>query len=167
MTMTNNHNMYHQVNRECACFNFRKIARAITQFFDRHLEPHELKTTQFTLLINLAAGSSKTLSDMAETLGMDRTTLTRNLKPLLKLGLIQFKGSPDKRSKVYALTKEGSLILEKTMPLWKKAQNRILQEFGKDRYHRVIGELEALRVIANLPKLRYKNKDQDNVVRLN
>lgn len=136
---------YQRVNQECCCFNLRKVTRAITQFFDRHLEPARVRATQFTLLVELANASGKTLTEMAEDLVMDRTTLTRNLKPLDKAGLITNIPLSDKRSKGYALTEKGREVLEKGLPLWRSAQDQIVSQMGSERYQRLVGELGHLK----------------------
>jgi len=101
------------INRQCCCFNMRKVTRAVTQYFDRFLEPAGVRATQFTLLVALFSTKGKTLTEIAETLVMDRTTLTRNLKPLEKTGLIATVVTLDKRSKAYVLTEKGEQIVEK------------------------------------------------------
>ncbi|MDB6096425.1 MAG: MarR family transcriptional regulator, partial [Francisellaceae bacterium] len=71
--MTMNTTLYQSINAQDCCFNMRKISRAVTQYFDRHLEPAGLRATQFTLLVTLASSHAKTLTEMAEGLVMDRT----------------------------------------------------------------------------------------------
>src|SRR5215468_6052077 len=70
----------------CACFNLRKTTRAITQFYNAILQPSGLLATQFTLLAILARDHPTPISALADALGMDRTTLSRNLKPLQRDG---------------------------------------------------------------------------------
>ena len=82
--MSYNTTSYQGINSIDCCFNLRKVTRAVTQFYDRHLEPADIRSTQFNLLLTLSASAGKTLTEMAEGLVMDRTTLTRNLKPLEK-----------------------------------------------------------------------------------
>ena len=65
----------------CTCANLRKATRVITQAFDAALQPTGLKATQFTVLATLARQGDGPLTLLAESLVMDRTTLTRNLKP--------------------------------------------------------------------------------------
>src|SRR5476651_697228 len=95
------------INAKDGCFNLRKTSRAVTQFYDHYLEPAGVRATQFTLLVSMATVSAHTLTEMASSLVMDRTTLTRNLKPLEKLGFIETIEPRDKRSKAYALTEKG------------------------------------------------------------
>lgn len=143
---------YQSINAQCCCFNLRKITRAVTQFFDRHLEPAGIRATQFTLLVSLYSATGKTLTEMAENLVMDRTTLTRNLKPLEKAGLITTMKLPDRRSKGYGLTEKGKEIIEKGIPMWRKAQESIVGSLGNDRYDKLLTELTSVRKLANLPK---------------
>lgn len=130
-------------SRDC-CFNVRKTTRAVTQFYDHCLEPAGIRATQFTLLVSMASVSAHTLTEMASTLVMDRTTLTRNLKPLEKLSFIETVEPRDKRSKAYALTAKGKEALEKGIPLWQAAQNKITNGLGADRYNSLLKELDHL-----------------------
>lgn len=132
------------INPKCNCFNLRRATRAITQFYDHCLEPAGIRATQFTLLVSLASVSAHTLTEMANTLVMDRTTLTRNLKPLEKLGFIQTTEPRDKRSKAYTLTDKGRETLNKGIPLWQAAQHKISNNVGSDRIEHLLKELDGL-----------------------
>lgn len=141
---------HRNINARCGCFNLRKASRAVTQYFDHCLEPAGIRATQFTLLVSMAAVSARTLTEMASTLVMDRTTLTRNLKPLEKLGLIETIAPRDKRSKAYALTEKGREVLIKGVPLWELAQNKLVHGLGQERFDHLLKELEAvIRLISN------------------
>lgn len=142
---------YRQINARCSCFNLRKATRAVTQYYDHCLEPAGIRATQFTLLVSMASVSAHTLTEMASTLVMDRTTLTRNLKPLEKLNLIETVEPRDKRSKAYALTEKGRETLTKGIPLWTAAQNKIVSGLGQDRYEHLLKELDYLtKIIAEM-----------------
>jgi DNA-binding MarR family transcriptional regulator len=132
------------LNNRCACFNLRKATRAVTQYYDRNLEPAGIRATQFTLLVTLACSTARTLTEMAEGLVMDRTTLTRNLKPIELSGLIHLVQTLDKRTKAYALTELGRKVLAQSIPLWEIAQGRVIQEFGQLKYNNLLLELEEL-----------------------
>jgi len=151
--MSHNATSYQGINTEDCCFNLRKVTRAVTQFYDRHLEPAGIRATQFTLLLTLSAATGKTLTDMAEGLVMDRTTLTRNLKPLEREGLITTLKLADKRTKGYVLTEKGRAAIEKGVPLWHKAQQQIVGQLGAERYGRLLEELKLVRSFANMPKM--------------
>lgn len=142
---------YRLINVRDTCFNLRKATRAVTQYYDHCLEPAGVRATQFTLLVSMASASARTLTEMASTLVMDRTTLTRNLKPLEKLALIETIEPRDKRSKAYALTEKGREILTKGVPLWQQAQNKTISGLSLERYERLLKELDVLtKVISEL-----------------
>lgn len=145
---------YKEVNIKCCCFNLRKLSRAVTQYFDRALESTDIRATQFTLLVELASAKAKTLTEIANGLVMDRTTLTRNLKPLEKQGLISVVQQSDKRSKGYALTEKGINLLERCYPLWESAQNQIVSDTGEDRYKALLAEVMNM---LSLPCLNKNN----------
>jgi len=151
--MSQNSTYYQNINAQDCCFNLRKVTRAVTQFYDRHLESADIRSTQFTLLLTLTSASGKTLTEMAEGLVMDRTTLTRNLKPIEKAGFITTVKLSDRRTKGYVLTEKGRQAIEKGIPLWKKAQQQIVGQLGEPRYARLLEELNFVRSHANMPKV--------------
>jgi DNA-binding MarR family transcriptional regulator len=116
----------------------------VTQFFDNALEPAGIRAPPFTFLISLASVPAGTLTEMANNLVMDRTTLTRNLKPLEKLGLIESKHARDKRSKAYAVTEQGRKIISQSIPLWKVAQHKIVFQLKEPRFNALLVELAAV-----------------------
>jgi DNA-binding MarR family transcriptional regulator len=84
-----------------------------------------------------------TVNRLAEAMVMDRTTLTRNLKPLENQGLIQTVPGSDRREREITLTPTGESMLAKALPLWKKAQGQVQQDIGKDRFGRLLTDLQA------------------------
>lgn len=140
------------INRQCCCFNMRKVTRAVTQYFDRVLEPAGIRATQFTLLVALSSTKGKTLTEIADSLVMDRTTLTRNLKPLEKMGLINTVQTLDKRSKAYVLTEQGEQTVERAIPLWDQAQSNMVNSLGEETYQDVIGKLTRMLSITSNTK---------------
>ncbi len=107
---------------DCACFAVRRAARAITQSYDRALRPSGLRSTQFSLLSVLAIGGRTGVSRLADRLGTERTTLTRNLRPLLKRGLVAVHPAQDGRVREVALTAAGVATLSAALPHWRRAQ---------------------------------------------
>ena len=83
----------------CTCANLRKATRVVTQVYDAALQPVGLKATQFTVLAVLAERGEAPLTRLAETLVMDRTTLTRNLKPLVREGFIRIEPGVDEAAR--------------------------------------------------------------------
>ncbi len=129
----------------CACFNLRKTARAITQFYNAILQPSELLATQFTLLAILARDNPTPISALADALGMDRTTLSRNLKPLQQQGLVQVApDDTDHRIQLVTLTTAGRAALVAAMPLWQQAQQQIVAQFGAERFPSLLADLSSM-----------------------
>jgi len=132
-----------EVAGQCACFSLRKAARAVTQLYDRALEPSGLRVTQMTLLVALSLGEQLTLSRVAEVLAMDRTTLTRNLAPLEREGLVESERGPDRRERYMRLTLAGQRALARALPLWREAQGRVMKAMGPEEYRALRGGLQA------------------------
>ncbi len=115
--------------------NLRQAARAVTAQFDAQLQPTGLRATQLNLLMAVETGAAVTITDLAEILAMDRTTMTRNLKLLRDRGLV----APDR----IALTAKGRRSAAIALPLWEKAQARFVGSLGSQRWESLIDELAA------------------------
>jgi DNA-binding MarR family transcriptional regulator len=119
---------------ECTCLAVRQAARHVTQFYDRHLAPVGLRTTQFSILARLRRHGAMTINALADEMVMDRTTLGRNILPLERDGLISIKpGRTDRRSKELRLTDAGLKRLRAGFQGWKDAQREFVTAFGKER----------------------------------
>jgi DNA-binding MarR family transcriptional regulator len=121
---------------DCSCFNLRRAARRVTQIYDHALAPSGLKATQFSLLAVLeGAGALEgiAMTRLAGILGMDRTTLTRNLGVVERDGLVTVRTGDDPRSRVVALTKAGLTAFNNAAPLWAKAQAELARHLGADQ----------------------------------
>jgi len=133
--------------QNCACFNVRKSARVLTQHYDTMMQSIDLRVTQFTILAVLSAQSGITVSDLADYLMMDRTTLTRNLRPLENQGLVKTRPGDDRRTRLIELSKKGMNKLEKAIPLWKQAQKDVTDYMGKKRFTDFLTELNYVEKI--------------------
>jgi DNA-binding MarR family transcriptional regulator len=130
-----------QVVSSCACFNLRKASRVVTQHFDEILKPSGLLITQFTILVAIAMVKSGTINALADRLVMDRTTLTRNLKPMEREGWLKSEPGQDRRTRVISLTPNGETALGKALPLWKQAQNGVEEALGQQRWSALLSHL--------------------------
>jgi len=110
-----------EIEESCACLNVRKAARAITQLFDEVLQPTGLRSTQFPLLVVVALLGEAPVTQLAEELVMDRTTLARNLKPLESQGLLTIEAGTDRRRHLVRLTERGRQALARALPSWEQA----------------------------------------------
>jgi DNA-binding MarR family transcriptional regulator len=132
----------------CACFNFRRATRAITQLYDHVLAPSGLRATQLTLLVGLSRSGAVPLTRLAPVLGMDRTTLTRNLGPLERDGLVVHRPGSDRRVTLLEITPKGSKVLAKAIPLWQQAQQQITSGLGAGRWHTLQREIQQVAALA-------------------
>jgi DNA-binding MarR family transcriptional regulator len=122
----------------CTCLALRRATRRVTQIYDAHMKPLGLRITQFAVLGQLAgapdtAPSQMSITALARRLGLDRSTLGRNLRPLLKAGLVAMDGGEDRRAHTLALTDAGRALLDKAIPLWRDAQRHVAEKLGRDK----------------------------------
>lgn len=115
---------------ECTCFRLRGAARRITQIYAKHLAPTGLKISQFSLLGFVTARGPVSIGRLAELLVTDRTTLTRNLRPLLTSGLIERAASGDKRRRELVATAAGRALFKRALPLWADAEKEVRAVLG-------------------------------------
>jgi len=140
----------------CTCFKLRSLARQVTRLYDQMLAPSGLKVTQYSLLAHAQRGpegGAPSVSELAQAMFTDRTTLTRNLRPLVAAGYIEVAPGPDARSKAVRVTARGRAALRAARPLWRAAQAR-LQSIGGaaqvERLHRLADAL-SLRIDMSEP----------------
>jgi DNA-binding MarR family transcriptional regulator len=127
----------------CTCASLRKATRLVTQAYDEALAPTGLRATQFTVLVTLSKTGELPLTRLAEALVMDRTTLTRNLKPLLRDRLVRIDTAADQRVRRVALTDAGRDIVDQALPHWQAVQSRMVKRLGRSRWAGLIADLEA------------------------
>jgi DNA-binding MarR family transcriptional regulator len=119
---------------ECTCLAVRQAARHVTQFYDQHLAPVGLRTTQFSILARLRRRGPMTINTLADDMVMDRTTVGRNILPLEREGLLSIElGRRDRRSKELRLTDAGLERLRAGYEGWKQAQREFAAAFGDER----------------------------------
>ena len=126
----------------CTNMNLRKATRLVTQAYDAALQSAGLKATQFTLLATLRGLGNPPLTKLAEAMVMDRTTLTRNLKPLIDKGLIRIATEQDQRIRQIQLTPQGKRLLDEALPQWQHIQNRVVERMGEERWAQFLEDLE-------------------------
>lgn len=111
--------------RACHCLAARRHARAITRLFEGRLRPHGLRATQFSVLAALALKGPTPVTELAQTLGLERTTLTRIGALLERNGWVSTARSDDARARPLRLTAAGRRKLEGAFPAWKEAQDLV------------------------------------------
>lgn len=130
------------VMENCVCFNLRWVSRAFTQFFESQLRHHDLLPTQTPILGALAARPGANMAELSDWLGMDRTTLVRNLRPLERDGLLKANGKGRGGKVTLTITPEGKSALAKLMPEWRAVQRKVIKTLGEERWTAILSDLE-------------------------
>ena len=126
----------HYVRDHCLCLATQRAARFLARRYDEALRPIGLTSGQFSLLMSLNRPEPPSIGSVASLLAMDRTTLTANLKPLERRGLLETMVDPaDGRGRLLKLTDAGLTLLQTALPIWKRTQAEtedLLAETGAD-----------------------------------
>ena len=133
------------VRDTCVCLHVQRAARAVARRYDEALRPVGLTNGQFSLLMSLNRPEPASIGAVSTLLAMDRTTLTANLKPLERRGLLKVTIDPaDKRSRRLALTPAGRKVLIAALPLWKETQAEVERLIKRSSPDRLRADLRAL-----------------------
>jgi DNA-binding MarR family transcriptional regulator len=128
-----------KVAEECIHYNLKRAVRVVTQRYDEALRPTGLHITQFTLLVSVSLFAPTPMIEAAEKLSLDQTTLSRNVQPLIKQGLLRLESSPtDSRSRLITLTNKGERAIAEAYPKWLEAQDEVIKLLGQGHYKRVL-----------------------------
>ena len=132
------------IGRRCACFNLRRAARLVTKRFDDAFRDFGLKATQLSVLMAIYYAPHRPLSRLARMLGIDRTSLTRNLKILQGKGLVLVKDGDDKRERRIGVTSEGERMLREVFPIWRKVQSEVEEALGGEHWGNLLSGLHEV-----------------------
>ncbi len=110
----------------------RRASRRVTLAYDQALKPLGLRLTQYSLLASVLRSGGMSITDLADRLAMERTTLTRNLKPLETAGWLRVNAGPDRRSRAVEITETGRVLVEQAFPAWQKAERELRKSMGRD-----------------------------------
>ena len=141
------HNMPKELNftsaENCVCFNLRRVTRVVTQFYDAEMRRYGIRPTQGSILAVLQAKESWNMAELSDWLGMDRTTLVRNLRPLQRDGLVRAVGGGRGNRVELTITTKGRKQIEKLTPAWKSAQGAVVKTLGEKRWSAILSDLET------------------------
>jgi len=137
------------VAENCVCFNLRWVTRAVTQFYDSEMRRHGIRPTQGSILASLQAKDSWTMAELSDWLGMDRTTLVRNLRPLQRDGFVNVGGGGRGNLVELSITAKGRKQIEKLTPAWKSAQSAVVKTLGERRWSAILSDLEKAALALN------------------
>ena len=115
----------------CTCFKLRKTTRAMSRLYDHHMASVGLKTTQYSMLAKVAR-EALPVAELAERMGADRTTCTRNLKPLVEAGWIELLPGVDGRQRIATITESGREKVAAAKLAWHRAQVELEALMGRD-----------------------------------
>ncbi len=128
----------------CACGTLRAASRAITRYFEDALRPCGLRQTQMPILVMLVVHEQISVTQLAQQLVIDPTTMTRSLKTLAARGVITLKFGKGGHTQAVSLTPRGRALLTQALPLWEHAQKQFVTEFGPKRWQQLQGLLPAV-----------------------
>ena len=137
----------------CASLNFRRTTRAVTRLYDMALQESGIRSTQFAILVGIAKNNPISIGALADILVIDGTTLTRSLRLLRKEGLVVISNRAAMRQRFLTITVKGEHTLARSLPAWRKAQERFVAAIGSEYWLELRIELERLAQVAvNLEK---------------
>jgi len=129
----------------CASVNFRRAARVVTRHYDAALEKSGITATQLPLLAAIRAGSNTSITALAETLDLERSTISRELDVLERLGLIvAISSMADRRATELELTPRGERTLAAAHRAWQRAHEAIVKAVGRKSYEALLAETREL-----------------------
>lgn len=130
----------------CMCSTVRKTARVLTNLYDRILAPSGLLSTQYSVLRKVEA-HALSITELAEALDLDRTTLGRNLRIMERGRLVKLSTGADQRQRLVSLTPHGRAAFKAAVPLWRRAQDTVSRELSSDeraRLYTILSRLDSL-----------------------
>ena len=133
----------------CVCFNLRWVTRAVTQFYDKEMRRQGIRPTQGSILASLNSKDSWNMAELSDWLGMERTTLVRNLRPLQRDGLVKVVGGGRGNRVELTITTRGRKQIEKLAPAWKSAQRAAVKTLGEKRWSDILADLETAALALN------------------
>jgi DNA-binding MarR family transcriptional regulator len=128
----------------CLCHRTRMASRVVTRFYDEILRSVGLRTTQLAVLVAVGNEDVMSITALAKFMGMDRSTLTRNLAPLEREGLIRVGNEGWRRSRTVEITKKGRARLREALSFWEKAQATLRQKLGSRKWPVIMADLNDL-----------------------
>ena len=141
-TPTNTSDAIHPQN--CICLGVRRAARAVTRVYEEALKSSDLKATQFSLLSYLAQSRTASFPEITSYLALDQSTLTRNLRPLERRGLVAVRPGADRRTRTIMLTAKGRRLYDEVLPLWERIQGAVVEQLGRSGWSDLRGALDRL-----------------------
>ena len=133
----------------CICFNLRMVTRIVTKFFDAEMRRHGIRPTQGTILLALSGKPAWAMAELSDWLGMDRTTLVRNLRPLQREELVEAAGGGRGGRVEVSITDKGRKKIAECLPAWRSAQSAVANALGDERWSGILTDLRTAALVLN------------------
>lgn len=132
------------LSTDCLCISLRRAARGVSRHYDGALDGFGINVAQYSLLCNLRRLDQPSISSLAEAMGLDRSTLGRNLRVLEGDGLVALTEGADQRNRLVRLTDAGAERLVAAQPAWEASQQRLVDRLGDEKRATLLALLEEL-----------------------
>ncbi|SDS81671.1 MarR family winged helix-turn-helix transcriptional regulator [Pseudomonas fuscovaginae UPB0736] len=132
------------LSTDCLCISLRRAARGVSRHYDGALDGFGINVAQYSLLCNLRRLDKPSISGLAEAMGLDRSTLGRNLRVLEGEGLVKMSEGSDQRNRLVCLTALGAQRLDEAFPAWEAAQQRLAERLGDEKRAALLALLDEL-----------------------
>ena len=129
---------------QCLCINLRRAARGVSRYYDGALDGFGINVAQYSLLSNLARLDQPSISSLAEAMGLDRSTLGRNLRVLEGEGLVALAEGEDLRNRIVELTEAGHARLAGGVAAWEGGEQRLIDKLGAEKRATLLALLDEL-----------------------
>ena len=127
----------------CGCLHLRRASRVVTRMYDEFLARAGMAAPQYLLMVCIHADAAPTLPKLAKSLGLDRSTLTRRLQPLVRDQLVSLTFDPLSGTGTARVTEKGEQALARCLPYWREAQGKLEQSLGADVWRGLLTGLAA------------------------
>ena len=124
--------MRNPVNSPCYCLMLRRAASSVTDMYDKTLAEYGITLNQFSIIINLNNMSMATTTELAQQIGLERSTLVRNLKAIMAMGYIENVSGENERNNHLRVTSSGRHLLKLAIPVWQSVQDKIAESLGSE-----------------------------------
>ncbi|MCO6058614.1 MarR family winged helix-turn-helix transcriptional regulator [Pseudomonas sp. MOB-449] len=132
---------------QCLCTKLRRATRNVTRLYDDALAGVGLNVAQYSLLKHVTRLDQPSITSLADAMGLDRSTLGRNLKVLEVKGLVQLDGGEDQRNRLVSLTPAGRACLDMALQAWERVQQEMGQRMGPEKRAALMALLDDLEEI--------------------
>jgi len=135
---------YRRRGFDCMCGNLRMASRAVAAIYDAHLAPSGLTSNQLAVLWPIVALEPTPMSEIARSVVMDKTTVSRSVAGLVDAGLVEVRSGDDGRHRLVSTTARGRHAFAVAMPAWEAAQEEVGRIFGKANFTSLVKETRRL-----------------------